>query len=72
MVGYALIFLSPNFQSHCNCNLKSMLLGYNSIAVKVQKQWDCGREECLYKGVIVWGGCSKWGKEIKGNVKLDR
>jgi len=24
-----------------------MLLGYNSIAIKEQKQWDCGREEWL-------------------------
>jgi len=24
-----------------------MLLGYNSIAIKVQKQWDCVGEECL-------------------------
>ena len=35
------------FKSHCNCNLNSMLLGYNSIAIKEQKQWDCGGEECL-------------------------
>ena len=26
---------------------KSMLLWYNSIAIKEQKQWDCEGEECL-------------------------
>nr|DAQ02358.1 MAG TPA: hypothetical protein [Caudoviricetes sp.] len=37
MVDYALIFLNISFQSHCNYNynLNSMLLGYNSIAIKV-------------------------------------
>ena len=59
------------FQSHCNYHLNSMLLGYNSIAIKVQKQWDCGREEYLYEEVRLWGGCSKWGKESHRNVKLD-
>lgn len=49
-----------------------MLLGYNSIAIKVQKQRDYEREEYLYEEVRLWGACSKWGKEIKGNVKLDR
>lgn len=49
-----------------------MLLGCNSIAIKVQKQWDCGREEYLKEKVRLWGGCSKWGKEVNGDVKLDR
>ena len=47
-------------------------MGYNSIAIKVQKQWNCEREEYLYEEVRLWDGYSKWGKEIKGNVKLDR
>lgn len=72
MVGYTLIFLSPNFQSHYNCNPNLMLLGYNSIAIEVQKQWDREREEYLYEEVRLWGGCSKWGKESNRNVKLDR
>ena len=59
MVGYALIFKTLNFQSHCNCNPISMLLGYNSIAVKVQKQRDYEREEYLYEEVRLWGGCSR-------------
>ena len=67
---YFFIFKMLKFKSHCNCNLNSMLLGYNSIAIKEQKQWDCGREECLYEKVRLWDGCSKWGKEINGDVKL--
>ena len=43
------------FKSHCNCNSISMLLWYNSIDVKEQKQWNCEGEGCLYKGVIVCG-----------------
>ena len=44
---YFFIFKMLKFQSHCNYHLNSMLLGYNSIAIKEQKQWDCGREEWL-------------------------
>ena len=32
---YFFIFKILKFQSHCNYHLNSMLLGYNSIAVKV-------------------------------------
>ncbi|GEM_PF-2586546 len=60
------------FQSHCNCNLNSMLLRYNSIAIKEQKQWDCEGEECLGGRVRLWGDRRKWGKEINGDVKLER
>ena len=35
------------FKSHCNCNSISMLLWYNSIDVKEQKQWNCEGEESL-------------------------
>ena len=44
---YFFVFKILKFKSHCNYNLNSMLLGYNSIAVKVQKQWNCGGKECL-------------------------
>ena len=47
------------FQSHYNCNPISMLLECNFNAIRMQKQRDCEREECLYEEVRLWGGCSK-------------
>ena len=35
---YFFIFKMLKFQSHYNCNPNLMLLGYNSIAIEVQKQ----------------------------------
>ena len=29
-------------------------------------------EKNVYKRVRLWGGCGMWGKEINGDVKLDR
>ncbi len=44
---YFFIFKMLQFKSHCNCNSISMLLWYNSIDVKEQKQWNCEGEESL-------------------------
>lgn len=49
-----------------------MLLECNFTAIKVQKQRDYKREEYLYEEVRLWDGYSRWGKEINGDVKLDR
>ena len=49
------IDLKSLFKSHCNCNLNSMLLGYNSIAIKEQKQWDCGGRRIIIRRSKVVG-----------------